>query len=30
MKRKVFAYMKPLLKNTTDRYIINHDNYEFF
>ena len=27
---KLIAYMKPLMINTTDRNVINHDNYQFY
>ena len=27
---KLIAYMKPLMINTTDRNVINHDNYIFY
>ena len=27
---KLIAYLKPLIKNATDRNTINHDNYQFY
>ena len=29
-KNKLIGYMKPLMKNATDRNTINHDNYQFY
>ena len=29
-KNKLIAYMEPLMINATDRYTINHDNYQFY